>query len=98
MARHAGAVIGVEEDDGVVCEAVFRELVEEGAGLLIHGGDAVVVARQVAADERGVGVVGWEGNFGGIVDFFGREAGLDLVTELVVGPDHGARLVRGHDD
>ena len=58
MAGHTGAVVGVEEDDGVVGEPVFLEFGEDASGVLVHGGDAVVEPRPLAADDRGVGVVG----------------------------------------
>ncbi len=54
MPRHARAVVGVEEDDGVVGESVFLELLEDRADLLVEQADAIVKAGQFAADDISV--------------------------------------------
>ena len=57
MAGHPGAVIGVEEDDGVFGEAVGFELGEDAADVMVHDGDTVVEAGESFSDQRGVGIV-----------------------------------------
>ena len=58
-----GGEIEQGEDDRVLVEAVFFQLREEVAGPGVHGGDELVVALPVLADDRGVGVVGGEFEF-----------------------------------
>jgi len=96
VAGHAGAVVGVEEDDGVFGEAVGFEFGEDAANVLIHDGDAVVEASEPFADERSVGIIRGDADLAGVVDFAWGELGLDLALEDFVRPDHGAGLVGGH--
>ena len=66
-ARHAGAVVGPVENNGIVGEAIGGELREDSAGVGIGGGDAVVVKRPIAADLGCVGMIGGDADLGGVV-------------------------------
>ena len=56
--RQAVAVVGGEDDEGVVHEAVLLELREQATDLPVHERDVVVVAGDVGAHDRRVGVIG----------------------------------------
>ena len=68
VARHSGAVIGVEEDDGVFSKAIIFEFRENAADLLVHRGDTVIVAGDCFTNRFRVRVVGWNRGFVRIVD------------------------------
>ena len=55
-ARHSHPVVTIEEHDGVFRKPVSVKLIENLPGLAIHGGEAVVIAGQRAADDRSVGI------------------------------------------
>ena len=84
-AGHAGPVIGPVENDRVIGEPVGGELGEDGAGVGIGGGDAVVVERPVAADFGRVRVIGGDANLGGIVDGFALGAEFDDLALVALG-------------
>ena len=93
-ARHAGAVVAVEEDDGVVGEAVLLELVEQPPGLAVHGRDVVVILRPVLPHLRRVGMIGGHADLRGVVNQRVRPlADLALVRDHVV-EDREERLPR----
>ena len=83
-AGHAGTVVGEEEDDGIVGESVFFELFQYVAGLVVHGGDVVVVTGPILSRLGGVGMERRDGGFGGIVSLLGCEPGRVLLV-LVFG-------------
>ena len=72
--------------------AVGFEFLKDAAGLFVHRRDAVVVPRQRTAHDRGVRIVRWHRDFGGIVALGGRQQFVDGALELLVRPGAGARL------
>ncbi len=66
-AGHAGSVIGVEEDDRGLREAVRLELVEDFASQPVSVADVVRVAGVCLPDRIGPGIVGGHGGLRGIV-------------------------------
>ena len=91
-ARQAGAVVGPVENNRILGEAIGGELGEDDPGS--GSGDAVVVERPIAADFRGVGAVGGDGDFGGVVD--GRCAGFyRLALVALGGVDDGEERLAG---
>lgn len=96
MSWHAGAVIGVKENDGIVGYAIFFKFLEALSDLLIHCRDAVVKASNGFADGRCVWIVGWYGCFGRIVKEIFRDSRLNVLFESCVGPDRGTGLVGSH--
>jgi hypothetical protein len=82
-ARHPGAVVGIEEHDGAVRQAVLLELAEDLSRLLVHPRDAIVVAGPVAAHLRGVRVVRRDRRLRGVVQLRGGEA-LDALEVLLL--------------
>ena len=66
--RQAVAVVTPEEDDGVIGQPVFFELLKDLADLRIHPGDVVILPGNVAPDDGRVGVVGRHRHGGGVGD------------------------------
>ena len=97
MAGHSGAVVGVEEDDGVVGEAIVFQLFEDSSDLFVHGRHVIVEAGHGLADDRGIDVVRWKGSFGGVMNLILAEFALHLFLKLLIGPDHRATLVGSHE-
>ncbi len=58
VARQAVAVVGEEEDDRLVGQAVLLQLPQDIAHLFIHDRDQVVQVGHVAAHGRRIGIVG----------------------------------------
>ena len=86
-ARHAGAVVAVVENDRVVGQPRFLELLEVFADKLVHHRDAIVILRPVLAHLRRVRMVGRDSHLGRVVDAVGRVdfvPNLALVTNCVV--------------
>ena len=65
VSRQAGAVVGKEEHNRVVGQAVLLELSQQRADVLVHYPDAVVVARDRSSGDFVVGIVGRERDRGG---------------------------------
>ena len=63
--RHADAVVGPDDDDGVVPEPVFLQVRDDLPGAVVDLGDRVVVARPGFAKERVVRMVGGMGALAG---------------------------------
>ena len=93
-ARHAGTVVGVVEDNRIICQAIVGELLEVQAGVGIGFGDNVVVLRPVLARLRRVGVVGGDAHLSGIVELaVWTHAQFALVTFLRV--EHSEERLSG---
>ena len=78
-------MVGPVENDRVIGEPVGGELREDGAGVGIGGGDAVVVERPVAADFGCVRVIGGDADFGRVVDGFALGAEFDDLALVALG-------------
>ena len=87
-AGHAGAVVGVVEDDGVCGEAGFFEFFEALASVGVGFADFVVVLGPVLADFGGIGVVGGDADVFGFGDLCVR-AGADLAFVAFGGVEDG---------
>ena len=93
---HAGAVVGVEEDDRVFRQSVFVQLPQDFADLLVHRGDTVIEACHGFPDHGRVWIIGRQGGLGRIVYLVRGQAALHFSLKLLVGPHHRAALVGGH--
>ena len=96
VSGHARSMIGVKENDRVFRQPVLFQLYEDVADLFVHGRHAVMEPGDGLAHDRGIRVVGWQSYLGRIMDFVGRELGLNFFLKALVGPDHGPALVRSH--
>ena len=96
VAGHAAAVVAVKKDNRVFGEAVVLKLLQNGADLLVHRGDAIVKARDLAPDERRVRIIRRQRHLGRVMNFAGRKFGLHFGFEFRVWPNHRAALMRGH--
>lgn len=84
-----GAVVGEVNDDGIVVEVVFCKAFEDEADLVVVHADGIVVLGDDFTVELVLGVVGGDGDFGGVgFECFGDVAGvgfsaaeLDLAEE-----------------
>ena len=93
VAGHAAAVIAVKKDNRVFGETVVLKLLQNGADLLVHHGDAIVKARDLAPDERRVWVIRRQRYLGRVMNFAGRKFGLHFGFEFRVWPYHRAALM-----
>ena len=90
---HSGTVVRVEENDGVVGEAVFLEFCKALPDLLVHCRDAVVESGHRFANDGCIRVVGRNGGCVRIVNKVFSNGGLDVFLERLIRPDRGAGLV-----
>ena len=86
---HGAAVIGEEDDEGVVEDAFGLELIEDGADTLVDDFDAALVGVPVAADEGVIGVVcgQLDGGECGIVEGVGDGEGAVGFGDLELGEE-----------
>ena len=85
VARHAAAVVAGQDDDGVLFEVVGLQPVEDAAEGIVHRRDEFMVMRDLAADDRGVGIEGREFDLGGIAAVGRLKGGGILGVLLIVG-------------
>ena len=86
---HGAAVIGEEDDEGVVEDAFGLELIEDGADALVDDFDAALVGVPIAADEGVVGVVcgQFDGGEGGGIEGVGDGEGAVGFGDLELGEE-----------
>ena len=95
-ARQAAAVVPVEEHDRVLGQTVGGQFVQDPPDLLVHGGNAVVIAGQRPAHRGRVGIVRRHRCPVRVMPLGGREHLGDHLLELLLRPHAGPRLVRDH--
>ena len=84
-ARHADAMVGPDDDDGLVPQPVFLERGDDFPGSVVDLGNRVVVARPGIAKYGIVRVVGWDWRLGRIVEIAGLEAVQPLRDDDIFG-------------
>ena len=96
MAGHAATVVAVEKYNRVLGEPVLLELLDNCPDLLVHCRDTIIKARQFAANQRCVRIIGRQGHLVRVMNRAWRQRALHLFLKPRIRPHHGAALVRGH--
>ena len=97
MTWHARSVIRIKKDDSVISKAVLFELLENLSDLDVHRGYTIIITGYGFAKGCCIRVIGRDGRFFRVVNFAGGYFGLHMFLKSSVRPDHGSRLVTGHE-
>ena len=96
VSGHSGSVIREKEHNGFLGQPILFQLCENVPHFLIHRCHTVIKTGDCFANYWGVRIVGWESDFGRIMDLVVGQFGLDFILKAFIWPDHGPALMRCH--